>query len=331
LGLVAWCVGAFFVSTLLWVVALFAFFRKFSQQTFAVPPTGSSVLISGCDTGFGYLTSLEMGKLGYRVFAGVLSEASGEVLKKEFAESTKKIDGGSITPLVFNVTNDAQLDATFQRLADELKNGGLDLLCNNAGIARGGPLELIPFQDVVLTIQVNLIGHMNVVQRALPLMRKSKTPRIVNITSIAGVMGAPQLSAYCASKFGLEGVSDCLRRELNHLNFSVSAIEPGFARTPMITGPANKEKSDQMWNSATEDQHKAYSLFSSGRDEAHQRVVNSAIDPMDVVNQIVHAFTSPHPRVRYPVGRLAQIISVLLWALPTPLVDSIFSRSLTRL
>jgi len=296
---------------------------KFAQRKFPVPLPPSSVLITGADTGFGHMSSLEMARLGYRVFSGVLSEASGEELKRKFSEMKKEVDGGSITPLVFDVTNDQQLSSAFQTLSTELKDSGLQLLLNNAGIARLGPIELVPFTDVRKVVEVNLLGHMRVAQLSLPLMRKAKAPRIVNLTSVAGRVAAPQMSAYNASKFGMEGVTDSMRSELRHLGFSVSAIEPGFIKTPILTSA--DAQLDKMWEEANEDQKKAYRRYWDGREEAQKTMREKASDPEIVVAAIRHAFTSETPQPRYLVGTDAKIFGFVHWLLPEFIFDHLSS------
>jgi len=305
------------------LVLLYVVLPKMFTKKRAVPLPGSSVFISGCDSGFGHLSALELAGKGYKVYGTVLSEASGQELVKKFKENnTSKVDGGSITPLICDITNQTHLTETFQRLNNELKDG-LHLLVNNAGIAKIGPIELLAFTNTQKVLDVNLIAHMKVMHMAIPLMRKTKAPRIVNVTSLAGKIGGAQMSAYVASKFGLEGVTDCLRRELDHLNFSFSAIEPGFTRTNMVTGGTLEQ--EEMWNSATEDQLKAYGMFMTGRKERHEKIIQSAIDPKYVVDAIVDALTSETPKTRYVVGREAAVINLLCWILPDVVLDRIMS------
>lgn len=100
-------------------------------------------------------------------------------------------------------------------------------ILNNAGIITNAPLEVQPMEDVVRQLDVNVVGHVRVLQALLPLVRKDRA-RIVNLVSIAGRYSTPGLGAYSASKHAMEAVTDTLRLELEPWHISVSAIEPGM-------------------------------------------------------------------------------------------------------
>lgn len=100
-------------------------------------------------------------------------------------------------------------------------------ILNNAGIITNAPLEVQPIEDVVRQLDVNVVGHVRVLQALLPLVRKDRA-RIVNLVSIAGRYSTPGLGAYSASKHAMEAVTDTLRLELEPWHISVSAIEPGM-------------------------------------------------------------------------------------------------------
>jgi len=300
-----------------------------TSKSFPIPPPGSSVLITGADTGFGRLTSLEMGRLGFRVFAGVLNEASGESILSEFSKLNNKIPGGSITTLVLDVTNEDQLNLAFQRLTLELKDSGLQLLVNNCGIGLPFVFEIQPFRDIRNTLEINLLGHLNVTHKSLPLMRKANAPRIVNLTSLSGKLGTPLFVAYAASKFGMEGVSDCLRRELRHLNFSVSAIEPGFAKTPIVDKFAEYMK--RLWDGTNNELKKCYDPIMKNYEKLNDRAITTSMDPNEVVKAIVHALTNPKPKPRYIVGFLAHLSIFLLWLFPDCVVDFMVCEIMLKL
>jgi NAD(P)-dependent dehydrogenase (short-subunit alcohol dehydrogenase family) len=321
LSFVVWGVVAFLS------VVLYALLIKFTARTFPVPPTGSAILISGADTGFGRLTSIAMAQSGYKVYAGVLSESSGSSLKEEFTQimsQNKVVSGGEIVPLVFDITNDAQLDEAFARLNKDLSETGLQLLFNNAGIGKVAPLELQPFAHIRQTIEINLLGHINVTKRALPLMRKAKAPRIVNITSLAGKLGASQFTAYSSSKFGLEGVCDCLRRELRHLNFSVSSIIPGFAKTAIVTG--FKTYAEEINRTNPDSLKKVYEdVMDDDAGTVHSKVAATSMPPEVVVKAVTHALLDPKPLSRYYVGTQAKVACFMLWLFPDYALDYILN------
>jgi len=187
------------------------------------------------------------------------------------------------------------------------------------------PLEFQPFQDYVRVISVNLLGHVLVTKSVLPLLRKSPAARIVNISSLAGLIGSASMSCYNASKFGIEGFSDSLRRELAHLNISISLIEPGFAKTAII-GSGTDYLTQKIIPSVPKDVFAAYApILPSDSSQLSKKIYENAFDPELVVDAILDAFTSPKPKTRYCVNWLYQIIAFLNWILPTSAMDMIIA------
>ena len=114
----------------------------------------------------------------------------------------------------------------------QLDERGLSGLVNNAGVAVSGPMEYLPLDELRHQLEVNLVGQVAVIQAFMPNIREAKG-RIVNVSSIGGKMALPLVGPYAASKFGLEAVSDSLRRELRPWGIHVSLIEPGAVVTPI--------------------------------------------------------------------------------------------------
>jgi NAD(P)-dependent dehydrogenase (short-subunit alcohol dehydrogenase family) len=317
--IISW-IGFVFI---IYVVGYFLLERLLAKK-FTPPPTGAAILISGAGTGFGKLTSLKMAQMGYNVYSGVLSEEEGDQLKQEF-QKQGNTSGGSLTPLILDITNETHVRDALKRLKTDLKDTGLHMLLNNAGIANNGPIELQPINDFKKTFEVNLLGHVHMTQVFIPLMRQVKHPRIVNVTSIAGRVAAARMAAYNASKFALEGVTDCLRRELYSQDFSLSAIEPGFTRTQIISN--GLEYAKKMNETVPRELLEKYNLLTFDTDKVSKRILDSAQDPVFVVDAIVHAFTSPTPQTRYLVGKEAKIIALFAWLVPDCVIDQLSARA----
>jgi len=213
------------------------------------------------------------------------------------------------------------VENVFKTLSKDLSGTGLQALVNNAGIGIASVVELQPFEDFEKVIQVNLLGHVFMTKTFLPLLRKAKSARIINIASVAGFLSPASSASYSASKFGIEGLSDALRRELSHLNISVSIIEPGFAKTPIIaTGLQNYIS--RIISITPPELYSVYEqVFPRNVDSFIRNVHNDAMEPSLVVEAVEHAFTSPQPRTRYLVGVHAKIMAVLVWVLPTSMLD----------
>ena len=133
-------------------------------------------------------------------------------------------------PLIVDVADSASIDLARRPARGRAGPAGLDALVNNAGVAYTGPLEFVPLDDFRHQLEVNLIGHLAITQAMLPALRTARG-RIVNITSIGGIVATPFFGPYNASKFGLEALSDCLRVELRPWGIETIVIEPGSIAT----------------------------------------------------------------------------------------------------
>src|SRR5262245_29141737 len=175
------------------------------------------VIVTGASTGIGEATALHLRELGYDVRAGVRKD-----------EDFERLGGLGLTPLHLDVIDAGSIAAARSEVGD----GPLAGLVNNAGVAVAGPLEFIPIDRLREQLEVNLIGQIAVTQAFLSGLRAGRG-RIVNVSSIGGRVALPFLGPYAASKFGLEGVSDSLRRELRPQGVEVILVEPGGVKTPI--------------------------------------------------------------------------------------------------
>jgi NAD(P)-dependent dehydrogenase (short-subunit alcohol dehydrogenase family) len=250
--------------------------------------THSAVVITGASTGIGEATALELDRRGFQVFAGIRSEEDGKRLQS-------KSQGGLI-PLILDVTDSDQIAAATQFVREKTSENGLAGLINNAGIAISCPLETVPLADFRRQLEVNVIGHLAMIQAFIPLLRK-RPGRIVNISSINGAIATPYLGPYAASKFALEALSDALRIELRHWGIRVIVIAPGAIKTPIWNKSAMN--ADQLSKSISMGGIKLYETdLEAWRNVALD--VEQNADPVErVVEQILHALTSPRPRARY--------------------------------
>lgn len=189
-----------------------------------------TVVITGVSTGIGFAAVKVLIPKGFQVFGSVRSKEDADRLKKQFGEG--------YVPLLFDVTDPAGIERAATQVCEALNGETLGALVNNAGITMAGPLTHLPVERFRQQLEVNLIGPMAVTQAFLPLLgmdcqRKGQLGRIVNISSVAGRMAPPFIGAYSASKYGLEGYSDSLRRELMRFGIDVVLIEPGAVKTPI--------------------------------------------------------------------------------------------------
>jgi NAD(P)-dependent dehydrogenase (short-subunit alcohol dehydrogenase family) len=222
--------------------------------------------------------------------------------------------------LLLDVTDAEQIRDAAERV-DEL-NG----LVNNAGIALGSPLELVPVDQLRHQLEVNLVGQVAVTQALLPSLRRAKG-RIVFMGSIAGRSALPFLAPYAASKHALEAVADSLRLELKPFGITVCIVEPGSIRTAIWGRSAARadELAAMMDSEVAELYAERVAAF---RSVALKRGEGGA--PADRVAEVVEeALTAERPHARYLVGRDAKLRAGFE-RLPDRLRDRIYERVLLK-
>jgi len=184
-----------------------------------------SVVITGASTGIGLATARVLLAQGLRVF--------GSVRRQEDAARLSAGLGAAFTPLIFDVTDEAAVHAAADEVRKSLAGETLFGLVNNAGIAVPGPLLHLRIEDFRRQLDVNLTGQLICVQAFAPLLDGDDPGRIVMISSVGGRNAAPFVGPYAASKFGLEGLSESLRREMMVFGIDVIVIAPGSVATPI--------------------------------------------------------------------------------------------------
>jgi len=188
------------------------------------------VVITGASSGIGFGACYALIRRGFRVFGSVRTQADADRLREQL--------GTRYVPLIFDVTDPDSVNQVAAAVRKTVGEQRLFGLVNNAGIAVLGPLAYLPLERFRLQIEVNLLGVHTVTQAFLPLLgtessRVGEPGRVVNISSISGRLAMPFAGAYAASKFGLEGYSDSLRRELMLFGIKVILIEPRAVVTPI--------------------------------------------------------------------------------------------------
>lgn len=276
-----------------------------------------SVVITGVSTGIGWGTAKILIQKGCRVFGSVRKAQDAERLQKDF--------GGNFVPLIFDVTDEPAVQAAAGQVRKQLHGETLFGLVNNAGIAVPAPLIHQATDDFRHQIEVNLVSVLIVTKAFVPLLGSDRSlkggpGRIINISSVGGKRGSPFLGAYVASKHGLEGFSESLRRELMLYGIDVIIVGPGAVATPIW------DKGEQVDTTLYADTE----YLESGRRLQKYMVENGRKGyPPEKVGEIVwHALTSSNPRVRYavePGGIISQIVQLLL---PRRVLDDIIARNL---
>ncbi|PEA53979.1 short-chain dehydrogenase [Bacillus pseudomycoides] len=260
--------------------------------------TEKIVIITGSSSGFGLLTSLEFAKKGYLVIATM----------RNVEKRTKLLEEAALLHIERNIKVH-QLDVTSQKSIENFTSfindlGRVDILINNAGYASGGFVEEIPLEEYRNQFETNVFGAIAVTQAVLPVMRRQKHGKIINVSSISGKMGFPGLSPYVASKYALEGWSESLRLELKPFGINVSLIEPGSYNTNIW----------EIGQKLAEDSSESESPYKEYMKKIEQHIHNGSAsfgNPQDVAEKIVSIAQSHHPTLRYPIGKRVKLMILL--------------------
>ena len=272
--------------------------------------TARFVLITGASTGIGAACAIGCAGQGMTVFAGVRNPDAGAALRAR--------GGAAIIPLELDVTDGESVKRAAGIVERHVGDAGLVGLVNNAGIAIGSPLELIPLVQLRQQLEVNVVGQIAVTQAVLPLLRRARG-RIVNMGSIAGRGTIPMTGPYSASKHALEALTDALRLELYPWGIEVSIIEPGAIATP-IWDKSLQISLDVEKDIPVETKH-LYEAAAARIRETMSVAAARAIPPDAVVKAVLHALTAKRPKTRYLVGRDAKLRALMLKWLPDRLQD----------
>jgi NAD(P)-dependent dehydrogenase (short-subunit alcohol dehydrogenase family) len=185
---------------------------------------GCSTIITGGSRGLGLLVARELGRQGARITIAARDQAELQRAREDLAER-----GIEVTTIVCDVADREQA----QKLVDDVvaRTGRIDVLINNAGIIQVGPLEHMQRADFEQAMAVHFWGPLQTMTAAIPVMRRQRGGRIVNVSSIGGKIGVPHLTPYCASKFALTGLSESIRAEISKDRIYVTTVCPGMMRT----------------------------------------------------------------------------------------------------
>jgi len=185
-------------------------------------------LVTGTSSGIGLATAVTLARGGHTVIATMRNlESAGELQKIVAAEKLP------VSLAALNVDDDASVDSALGKVFAE--HGRLDVLVNNAGIGGGGSVEESSTARFREVMETNFFGALRCIKAVVPGMRERRHGCIVNVTSISGRLALAPAAAYCASKFALEALSECLAQEMKAFNVRVAIIEPGVIATPIFS------------------------------------------------------------------------------------------------
>jgi NAD(P)-dependent dehydrogenase (short-subunit alcohol dehydrogenase family) len=249
----------------------------------------ATVLITGCSSGFGLLSAVELARRGHRVFATMRDPAKDAALRGSAADA-----GAEVEVLELDVCDDASVTRAVGDVVAAA--GGIDVLVNNAGIEIRGPLHLVSDAEARAQFDTNVFGLLAVTRAAVPHLARSVDGVVVNVGSIAGIIARPFAGIYAASKHAVEAISEALHFELGLEGIRVHVIEPGQFDTDLpantTTAAAFCPEHEPHWSVAEALESKLHGLVPGG----------GRADPSDVATAIADAATDPDTPLRVPVG-----------------------------
>ena len=275
------------------------------------------VVITGVSTGIGYSSAKILCDSGYRVFGSVRKQEDAEKITLEF--------GANFTPLIFDVTDSKGIQENAQIVKGELIPGeALAGLVNNAGVAMGGPINLIDTDVFRKQFEVNFFGLIEVTKTFLPMLGAVKNSmqqgKIINISSISGRRAHPFVAPYTASKFAVEAFSDALRREMLLYGVDVILIEPGPIKTAIWDKVPDLDDNEFTGSDYEHSLRKFYKMFIE--------MGKKGFDADIIGNRVKEILQDPSPKTRHVITPNRFINFTLPGILPDRIFDKLVGKGL---
>jgi len=256
---------------------------------------GKVAVVTGSSSGIGFETSLALARNGFHTFATMRNLESSKIIAERATTENLPLRAISL-----DVNIDKSVMEGINTILEERER--IDVVVNNAGYDLTGPLEETSMDEIKAQFETNLFGAIRVMQATIPIMRKQRGGRIVNITSVGGRFAIPFHSGYHGSKFALEGLSESIQYELEPFGIKIIVIEPGAVGSNFW-----KNMKTAAMTSSLLDGNSPYISMVSNMSEALKQMVKNALHPSEVANVILIAVASDNPDFRYIVGKDARM------------------------
>ncbi len=252
-------------------------------------------VVTGSSSGLGLLTAVELALSGYRVVATMRNLANSGRLEEaaQTAGIRKRLDLRRL-----DITEFDSLPGAVEAIVRD--HGRINVLVNNAGFSTAGFAEDMTLAELRHQFQTNFFGNVAMTKAALPVMRAQKSGHIITVSSITGRVGHPMLSAYCASKYALEGWSESLRIETHSLGIRVTLVEPGAYDTDIWERNVVIAKGSLDPASPNKERSQRFAEFVKNNKSRRR-------DAREVAKLIVRIAQNPNPKLRYLIGGDAKL------------------------
>lgn len=252
-------------------------------------------LITGSSSGIGLETAVMLSNAGFKTYSSMRNLGKS----KNIREIANK-DNLPLHVIQLDVSDDGSVRDAITKIVTAEKR--IDVLVNNAGYGLFGSVEDMSMEEIKAQFETNFFGVVRVTQQVLPVMRKQRSGKIVNVSSVGGRIGLPVLSAYHSTKFALEGLSESIAFELEPFGIRVIIIEPGVIRTNIINSSISAKKG--------QDPKSPYFSLTQNLDKSFKTMMASptSLHPQEVAKVILEAVSSENPHLRYTVGDDADVL-----------------------
>jgi len=272
-----------------------------------------TILITGCSSGIGLDAARGMKARGWRVFATCRQEADCQRLRDEGLESFRL---------------DYADEASIAEAVEEVKTrtgGRLDVLYNNGAFACPGAVEDLPRGALREIFEVNLFGYHDLATRVIPLMRAQGHGRIINCSSVLGLVGMRWRGAYVSTKFAMEGLTDVLRIEMRGTGIDIILIEPGPITSRIRENSVPHFEKWVDWEASPRAEE--YRTLLHRLYDAKTKPDRFELPASAVTKALAHACESPRPRPRYYVTTPTHLMGIARRILPVRVLDWLVSRA----
>ena len=250
-------------------------------------------VVTGSSSGIGLETALVLAENGFKTYATMRNVSKASNILDRAQRKNLPIE-----VLELDVNSDKSVRQAVEKIVKA--EGRIDVLVNNAGYALVGAVEEVSADEVKDQYETNVLGVFRTIREVLPTMRKQRSGTIINISSVAGLIGFVGMGAYVSTKFAIEGLTQSLRMELAPFGIRALVIEPGVIRTNILNSSPIAKKAQSK--------DSAYKEMMRRFNEALESMLKNASEPIVVANQVLRAATDIPPKMRYPAGPDAEML-----------------------